>query len=135
MKKILYLEKRGCDFWDNDQESRSMSDVGNYRVGSYDYSIHGKDGKDYILEFGKTDRKEYVTHAKNGRELKHPKWKIVQKNALCIDTQFENSEGAWRNSDLEKQLREKKYSYTLTDILKCVNEISTDTYTEIQFIN
>ena len=47
MTKTLYLEKRGCNFFKND-EINDFSNVGNYRVGSYDYSIKGKDGKTYI---------------------------------------------------------------------------------------
>ena len=46
MRKILYLEKRGCDFLNNDYDVKVLSDVGNYRVGIYDYSIHGKNGRD-----------------------------------------------------------------------------------------
>ncbi len=136
MMKTLCLEKRGCDFRDN--KIKKMSDVGNYRVGSYDYSIIGKDGRKYILEFGGYEKKEYQTHTKNGKELKKGKLVTVLENALYIDTQFEeereNVNGCWRNIELEKQLSRKNYTYNLEYILECVNEISIDEYTEIAFI-
>ena len=84
MKKenILYLECRGCYFWEHDK-IKDISDVGNYRVGVYDYSIHAKNGRDYVLEFGAYDRRETrTTHKKTGKPLKHPKTEIVLSNAL-----------------------------------------------------
>ena len=38
MRKILYLEKRGCDFLNNDYDVKVLSDVGNYRVGCLLYT-------------------------------------------------------------------------------------------------
>lgn len=135
MSKILYLEKRGCDFFKDDAINK-LSDVGNYRVGSYDYSIHGKDGNDYILEFGRWDKKEFRTTSKKaGKELKKPILETVLINALHIDTEYENEEGCFKNSNLERKVHGKNYTFNLADILKAVNDISVETYTEIQFIN
>ncbi|MFQ9218273.1 hypothetical protein [Sellimonas intestinalis] len=135
MRKILYLEKRGCDFLNNDYDVKVLSDVGNYRVGIYDYFIHGKNGRNYILNFGGYDKKDMERYDKNGKELKLPKTKVIQKNALHIDTQYEDENGIYRDLELEENLRNRSYAYTLADILKCVNEISEEQYTEIQFIS
>ncbi len=127
---ILYLEKRGCDFWE-----KTTSNVGNYRVGSYDYSIKGKNGRNYIIEFGGYDKKRYrYANKKTGRELKHPIIETVVYNALRLDTQFEDENGCWRDSVLETEMDKKQYHYTMEDILNAVNDISIDHYDEIQFI-
>lgn len=131
---VLYLEKRGCDFSSMD-ESVKNSNVGNYRVGSYDYSIKGKNGRNYILEFTHNDRKMVrYTNKRTGQPLKHPVVETVLYNALCLDTQFEDEQGCWRDLNMEKEFYTKNYHYTLEDILKVVNQISVDEYTEIQFI-
>ena len=130
MEKILVLEKRGCNYADlKDVEKMKISDVRNYRVGIYDYSIRGKDGRNYILEFGGYEKKKVV-------ETKTGKKKIVTDyiNALHIDTQYEDEKGCWRNLELEKRLQEMRFTYNLEDILKCVNEISKDTYTSVIFV-
>lgn len=134
MGKTLYLEKRGCNFW-NDARIKEFSDVGNYRVGVYDYSIHGKDGNDYILEFGSYNKMKTRYESKTGKPLKHPKTEILLENALHVDTQHENEKGCWRNCKLELDLNEKNYTFTLENILKAVNDISADEYTAIDFIN
>ena len=135
MGKTLFLEKRGCDFW-SDAEIRNISDVGNYRVGSYDYSIKGKDGNIYILEFGNYDRYTYrKTNKRTGKPLKKEIKEIVMQYALHIDTQFEDEGGCWRNGKLEREIHEKPMLYTLENILKVVNEISVDIYTDIDFVD
>lgn len=135
MEKTLYLEKRGCNFFNGDT-SITKSDVGNYRVGSYDYSIEGKDGRNYIIEFCHGTRYIYRhTNKKTGAPLKHAIKELLNPNAIYINTQFEDEEGTWRNIKLEEKLFEKNYNYTLSDILAIVNEISKDQYTKIEFIN
>lgn len=131
---ILFLECRGCYFFQNDP-ILFFSDVGNYRVGAYNNRIAAKDGRFYILEFGSYDRRETrTTHKKTGKPLKHPKTEIVLKNALHIDTEFENCNGAWRNSALEKEYHDKKLTYTRENILKTVNEISIKQYDRVVLV-
>lgn len=103
MENILYLEKRGCNFFKND-EINKLSDVGNYRVCAAD--IIGKDGKTYFLEFGAYDKRAYrKTNKRTGAPLKHPKFEIVQKNALHIGTQFEDENGLlWKFGTRKKSL-------------------------------
>lgn len=134
-KNVLYLECRGCYFWENDPITK-ISDVGNYRIGSYDYSIPGKDGINYILEFGYYDRHESrTTNKRTGKPLKKPLYELVLPGALHINTQHENEKGCWRNCALEKQIHDKKLTYTKANILKVVNEISTKQFDHIILVS
>lgn len=131
---VLFLETRGCNFWADDAICK-LSDVGNYRVGVYDFSIKAKNGRGYILEFGGYDKKALrTTNKRTGEPLKNPIVELVQKNALHIDTEFENENGSWRDLTLEKSISEKLYSFTQADILNAVNDISIKQYNEIIFL-
>ena len=138
MAKTLILEKRGCDFFKNDSINE-LSDVGNYRVGVYSHSIKGKDGIMYIVEFGGFDKYTYRnTNKRNGQPLKKSVRELVMRNALHIDTEFEKVEESgfktsWRNSKLEHEVYEMNLPYTKEGILKAINYISADTYTDIEF--
>ena len=59
---------------------------------------------------------------------------VVLENVLHIDTEFENDKGAWRNIQLESELRDMNLTYTKADILKAVNYISCDNYTAIEIV-
>lgn len=137
---ILYLECRGCYFSASDPIN-NLSDVGNYRVGVYSHRIAAKDGRSYILEFGSYDRKEILyTSPKTGKPLKHPKYEVVQKNALHVSTEFETQENgytaSWANCKLEKEMHDKKtYLFTKADILKAVNDISIKQYAKIVLLS
>ena len=144
MKKTLYLEKRGGDFYDDERRLNQLSDVGNFRVGIYDYSIKGKNGRNFILEFGTYTRYTYrKTHKVTGKPLKKAIREIELENALHIDTQYEREETreidgkkfmcAYRDLKLEKDINNRKLHYTLADILKVVNYISAEQYTDIAF--
>lgn len=130
-ENTLFLEMRGCNFFENEEISKH-SDVGNYRVGSYDHSIVGKDGINYILEFGSYDKLNYrIINKRTGNPLKKEVVEIVKKYALHISTEFENTKGCFRNSTLEKEIHDLLYSYTLSDILTVVNKISLKQYDNI----
>lgn len=134
----LLLERRGCEYFHGDQ---GRDDIGNYRVGSYDHSIEGKDGRNYIIEFGSWDawtiRK---TNKRTGAPLKHHKTEIVKYNALLIDTEFEKPEdggrwfSSWHNSALEAEQNAKRRDYSKAGILETVNEISKDHFDDIKWI-
>lgn len=131
----LYLKKMGCDFW-KDADIRQVSDVGNYRVRTLDECIKGKDGKTYFLEFTNYDRYNYRrTHKRTGQPIKNVVKELVLAHALRLDTEFTNDKGCWANLDLENRIHSTPMLYTLENILKVVNEISIDTYTEIEFVN
>ena len=135
MKK-LYLEKRGCIFFKND-EINNISNVGNYRVCTPNECITGKDGKIYFLEFSSYDKRQVrYTNKRNGQPLKKPVIEIIMYHALSLDTQYTNESGlSFRNLKLENEFYNKEpMLYTLENILKVVNEISIDTYDEIVFI-
>lgn len=135
MKKFentLFLEMRGCNFWEDSKET-ILSDVGNYRVGSYDNSIIGKDGVAYIVEFGQYDRYTYrKTNKRTGAPLKKEVRELVKECALRIDTQFDTPDGlSYRNSKLEKEISDLLLSYTKENILKVINIISEKQYDSI----
>ena len=106
-----------------------------FKIGMKYFFFQFFQHNDYILNFGGYDKKDIERYDKNGKELKLPKTKVIQKNALHIDTQYEDENGIYRDLELEENLRNRSYAYTLADILKCVNEISEEQYTEIQFIS
>lgn len=130
--KVLFLEMRGCNFTEGSKEAQ-MSDIGNYRVGSYNNSIISKDGTKYIIEFGRWDRYTYRKHNKRtGAPLKKEVRELVQECALRIDTQYDDEIGlSYRNLELEKTIHNNFYSYTKSDILKAVNSFSAKQYNEI----
>ena len=132
MNNILTFERRGCDFFRSDKIN-DFSDVGNYRVGVYTYSIKGKDGRDYIIEFGECTHYRYrTTHKTTGRELKKPVREVVVEYGLHLDTQFEDERGCWRNSKLEREVWEMHLPYTKEGILTAVNYISAQKYDGIE---
>ena len=130
-ENTLFLECRGCYFW-NDDPVINESDIGNYRVGTYNYSIQAKNGRQYVIEFGTYTKYTYRTHhKKNGKQLKKPVKELVKTNALHVSTQFENEKGCWADLTLEKEIHSKLLSYTRKDILKMINEISIKQYDKI----
>lgn len=129
--KTLYLEKRGCNFWDDETVE---SDIQNYRVCTQGEDIHGKDGRTYFLEFSLwRDRKKARTkHKVTGKPLKHVQYDIINSQGLAIGTQYTDDNGmSWRNVALERELNKDNYSYNTADILKVVNRISTEQYDNI----
>lgn len=127
----LKMEKRGCDFF-KDDEIAKISDVGNYRVGCYNYSIHGKNGKNYIVDFCSYKEYYYSTTSKSGKPYKHPRKVLKNNNALCVRLQFENERGVWSDIPLARELQKDK-SYTKADILKVINELSKKQYKGLMF--
>lgn len=131
----ITLEKRGCDFWDVDLTA-TLSDVGNYRVGIYDYSIHCINGRDYILEFGKWTRYRYrKTNKRTGKPLKHEVKELINLNGLYFDTEFQRMENgfmmSYRDCLLEETIDNMNLSYTKADILRVINMISEQKYDDI----
>lgn len=127
----LFLECRGCYFW-KDDKINTLSDVGNYRVGVYDYPITLDDGRKFILEFGSYTRKEMrYTHKRTGAPLLHPKYETVLENALHIDTEFENERGCWRDLKIENYFHDKKLTFTKANILAVVNELSVKKFDRV----
>lgn len=129
---VLFLEKRGCNFFNGD-EINKFSDVGNYRVCALD--IPGKDGNTYFLEFSKGPiRKTRYTHLKTGKPLKHPKIEIINQYGLYMRSIYENENGCFGNVKLNAKIDGLHLSYTMENILKSVNLVSSNEYTEIKFL-
>lgn len=131
-KNVLFLEKRGCNFTSNETCS---SDVKNYRVCTHGETIPGKDGNMYFLEFSLwRDRKKVrYTHKITGKPLKHPVFDIINRYGIHVNTEFTNDRGSWANLALEKNIHDKNYNYTVSDILKIVNEISREPFDRVIF--
>lgn len=133
--KTLTLVKMGCDFF-NGARINQLSDCENYRIETRKDLVKGKDGNEYFLSFGGYDkRRTRYTNKRTGAQLKHPVDEVVLENALHIDTEFDNANGSWRNCQLEADLREMGLTFTKADILKAVNYISADNYTEIEIVD
>ena len=133
--KTLTLVKMGWDFWNGDR-IRQLSDCENYRIETRKELVKGKDGNEYFLSFGGYDkRRTRYTNKRTGAPLKHPVYEVVLENALHIDTEFDNENGSWRNCKLEEDLHNMNLTYTKSDILKAVNYISADNYTEIEIVD
>ena len=131
-ENVLFLEKRGCNFW---KDEPSTSDVGNYRVCTHGERVLGKDGRYYFIEFSLwRDRKQVrYTNKRTGKPLKHPAFDIINPNGVAIDTQYSDADGSWRNCKLEEKLNTKNYSYTISDILAITNEIAKGTFNRVIF--
>lgn len=138
-KNYLLLERRGCEYCGND---KGKDDINNYRVGSYDYSITGKDGRNYIIEFGSRDAVNWrTTNKRTGKPLKKAVCEMVLNNALRIDTQYdEDKDGSgfissWRNLKMEQEFyKALPVPYCQQSILNFVNSISAEHYDAIKWV-
>ena len=116
----------GMDFIDNG----NGSDVGNYRVRA---EFTDKEGLRVIADFGGYDRREVYQRA-NGKTA----CRIAQKNALHINGTYRDEEGTGR--DYAYRLRENgfdfsKYSFTISEILDFLSDVTGENYTEAEFCN
>ncbi|MCI8654509.1 MAG: hypothetical protein HFJ48_01345 [Clostridia bacterium] len=118
---ILLLEKRGCDFWKDDEEMNKYSDIGNYRVFCKGLKIKGITT---YIDFGRTYKREFKKD-KNGNVKGY---KNIHQHLLKADTYQHIYDKdlkyyqCFRNCEIEKETY--KYSYTLDSILKYVNKIN-----------
>lgn len=134
IEKTLFLECRGCYFW-NDDPIAKISDVGNYRIGVYNNRITAHNGRQYCIELGTYTKYNYRKHNKiSGKPLKYYKKEIILENALHVSTEFEDNNGCWADLTLEKEIHNKLLTYTRKDILKLFNEISIKQFDKIVLI-
>lgn len=135
-KNYLLLEKRGCNI-NGGVPTNTKSDVGNYRVSSMGETIPGKDGRKYFLEFSLWQNRSQprYTNKRTGAPLKHPVQEIINPIGLHIDTQYTDESGqSWRNLNLEQRTHKRNPSYTTSEILAIVNEISAEHYDGIKWV-
>ena len=130
MAKTLYLEKMGRDF---STYETAESDIKNYRVETRFDRIRGKDGNYYFLSFTLWKNRTHArnTHKVTGKPLKHTHYDIINKQALGIDTQYDDGKESRRNLKLENEIYSYNFSFNRADILKVINMISSDNYTNI----
>lgn len=135
MKELL-LERRGCEFWKQDEQIKKESDIGNYRLVTPGETITLKDGRKMLFEFGNCDRYVYrKTHKVTGKPLKHVKRELAMTTALTVGTQFENSAGCWRDSVMEREFYAlPPVKYTEKNILNYINSVSADHYDKITYV-
>lgn len=142
-ERLIYLERRGCDFFNGDN-IREVSDVGNYRVGIYNYMLKGKDGRQYSVEFGGHDRYIYRTvNKRTGAPLKHPVKELAMKNQLYIRTYYEKIEysrhgyrfiSCYGNVALDSEVFNMNLQFTRAGILQAINHISAEQYNSIAIV-
>lgn len=138
-KNYLLLERRGSEYFHGDE---GRDNIGNYRVGSYDYSILGKDGRRYIIEFSSRNAwKVRKTNKRTGKPLKHPITETTMENALAISTEYqEDKDGSgwpqsWRNGEVERSFFEAEpVPYCVESILDFVNGFSADHYDGVLWV-
>lgn len=123
MKNVLILEKRGCDFFEDDEELKKYSDVGNYRVYSHCVGINGVS---YHLEFQRGFKNEIT----KGGKIKH-----IHDHKLFIDTQYDTERMSYRDLKIEKELNNADFTYCLSDIKKVVNKIADNKIDDILIFN
>lgn len=133
-KNYLLLEKRGCNFFAEDQNRGS--DVGNYRVCTPYERIPGKNGRTYFLEFTlwRNRTKLRYTHKRTGKPLKNPVPEIINPIGLHLGTEFEEGDLSYRDIKLEERISAENPSFTVSDILRVTNDISTEHYEDIKWV-
>lgn len=139
-ENVLMFERRGCEFW-KDAPERAESDIGNYRITTPGEIVPGKDGRNYLFEFGCYDRQEMRRVSKTGKPLKHPKLERVMTCAMHIDTEYTVKNDAFpygasfRNLDMENDFYKTPRKYTLANVLDYVNSVSARHYESIKFVD
>lgn len=125
MENVLYLEKRGCDFW-SDDEINQVSDLQNYRL--FCDGMELKDGKIIKFDVSAGARYDFTNNKKP---------KLLNMYKLYFDTFYEDEKGSWRLLEIEKELHKdsNNYNYNSVDLLKAINTISKIEYTRIEILN
>lgn len=116
----LYLEKRGCDFLEDDKDARQKSDLENYRL---------------FLEFIDRDGKRICGDVSRGA-VRSGDWRkgkpvIVSTNGLYTDFQYENHTGCY----CYQSWRGPAGDYTKADVLKLVNSLSAVQYDGVEIVD
>lgn len=118
---VLLLEKRGCNFWGDDEEMKKYSDVGNYRVFCKGLQIKGITT---YIDFSRGYKREFQKD-KNGN-IKG--YKNIHQHRLSTEIYQYIKNGTYYqcfgNCKLEKQIQDFNYNYTLEEIKKAVNKIN-----------
>ena len=123
VERILYLEKRGCDFF-KDDPINTQSDVGNYRVFM---SVTDRNGVEVCGDLSRGDVYRYK-HKTTGKPLKH---RVFEHSCgVYDDFQYAAEDGRTYRYKLPEGILDG-LRYTLEDILWLVNQLSKDEYTSV----
>lgn len=121
MTKILYAQKMGMDFYEE-----NSSDLSNFRLR---IGVIDKDGIGIIGDVSRgCDYDFYKT--KSGKT----KSKLISENTLFTDFQYYREDGGCFGYNVEKFCSGKK-PYTQKGLLEFVNEVSKDYYDSVEFID
>ena len=127
MKK-LQLQKRGTDLCE--LPHRPSSDLENCRLF---FEFTDKNGKYVYGDAMQCDFKYRFNHKYTGKPLKKP---IKEKaNRLCFQLATEREDGLCYHYEHEREMNSKSYEFTIADLLKAVNEYSTEKYDDIEYVN
>lgn len=131
-QNILFMEKRGCDFFHGEHIN---SDIGNYRICTASY-IKLADGRQMFFEFCRSDRYQFRNvNKRTGTPLKKPVYELVMKDACALNTCYDGGDGmSYRDLDMEHSFHSSPIPYTLKTVLEFINSVSAEQYSAIQFV-
>lgn len=115
IKNVLVLEKRGCNFWGDDEEMKEFSDIGNYRVFCKGLQVHKQI---FFIDF-----LNGYTYDKNYKPIHHHRLSATtyKIQPLQSDLYIENPQ---EYGDIETEKKARSYNYNKKDILNFVNSIN-----------
>nr|DAK79060.1 MAG TPA: hypothetical protein [Caudoviricetes sp.] len=135
-KNVLYLMEMGMN------DNTIATDVKNHRVRVLENIdiIYRGEKYNMFFEFVHGVHRRYRTTT-HGNTVE----KIILKDGIYVDTQFEKLDGiwkdgtphysSWRKSDLEEEFYEEHHEYTKKDILEIVNRYKVgEKFTEVCLI-
>lgn len=120
--KALFIEKRGMNITERDTALYNYTDLDNYR---YYARIVDRYGRDLHLEITRGYERRFTSKT-TGKPLK--KSVIEHEHKLIIRTQYDNMNGSWGDIALDKEISDQPLTYTETDLLKAVNQLSKGEY-------
>ena len=121
MTKILYVEKMGNDFYEE-----NGSDLSNFRLR---IAFIDKDGIGVLGDVSRGCDYEFYT-TKSGET----KSKLISENTLSTDFAYYREDGGCFRYNVEKFCNGKK-PYTQKGLLEFVNEVSKDYYDTVEFVD
>jgi len=119
---ILYLEKRGCDFFTNDGGKTDGSDMGNYRLA---LEFIDREGVRVCGDITMGDVREWFKK-KSGKE----DFKVVSTIGLYAHFQYEDRDGCFAYEVDARGLR-----FTQADALKLINSVSAVQYEAVEIVD
>lgn len=126
----LKLKQHGNSF---NPADKLTSDVRNYRLMSTE-PIKGKTGKDYTVTVALWPNRKQArtTHKITGKPLKNIAIDLINPEALYVRLEYVDENNNRRIDRLMMELtHDQNYSYTREDILKAINQIAINQYTEL----